>query len=43
MGKTKKVRKAGRLGARYGVGIRKRILKVMLPGAIRRKGPSFSH
>ena len=28
MGKTKRVRKAGRLGARYGVGIRKKLLKV---------------
>jgi large subunit ribosomal protein L37Ae len=28
MGKTKKVRKAGRLGSRYGVGIRKRLLKI---------------
>jgi len=28
MGNTKKVRTAGRLGSRYGVGIRKRLLKV---------------
>ena len=28
MGKTKKVRKAGRLGSRYGIGIRKRLLKI---------------
>jgi len=28
MGSTKKVRKTGRLGSRYGVGIRKRLLKV---------------
>jgi len=28
MGKTKKVKKAGRLGSRYGVGIRKRLLKI---------------
>jgi len=28
MGNTKKVRKAGRLGSRYGVGIRKRLLKI---------------
>jgi len=28
MGKTKKVRKTGRLGSRYGVGIRKRLLKI---------------
>ncbi|MBN2067722.1 MAG: 50S ribosomal protein L37ae [Candidatus Diapherotrites archaeon] len=28
MGKTKKVRTAGRLGAKYGVGIRKRLLKI---------------
>jgi large subunit ribosomal protein L37Ae len=28
MGKTKKVRSTGRLGSRYGVGIRKRLVKV---------------
>lgn len=28
MGKTKKVKRAGRLGSRYGVGIRKRLLKI---------------
>ena len=28
MGKTKKVKTAGRLGSRYGVGIRKRLLKI---------------
>ena len=28
MGNTKKVRKTGRLGSRYGVGIRKRLLKI---------------
>ena len=28
MGRTKKVRKTGRLGSRYGVGIRKRLLKI---------------
>ncbi len=28
MGKTKKVKRVGRLGSRYGVGIRKRLLKI---------------